>query len=46
MVGGKNGGRKTGGVGWTIKGREMVGKDEGDFMVEKMSDVLEMVGVK
>ncbi|RAK19968.1 pyrophosphatase PpaX [Anoxybacillus vitaminiphilus] len=46
ILAGKNAGTKTAGVAWSIKGREYLEKYEPDFMLEKMSDLLEIVGVK
>ncbi|ADV94308.1 MULTISPECIES: pyrophosphatase PpaX [Bacillus] len=46
VLAGKNAGTKTAGVAWTIKGPEMLAKHEPDFMLEKMSDLLQIVGVK
>ncbi|GMB09092.1 pyrophosphatase PpaX [Thermolongibacillus altinsuensis] len=45
ILAGKNAGTKTAGVAWTIKGREHLAKYEPDFMLEKMSDLLEILGV-
>jgi pyrophosphatase PpaX len=46
ILAGKNAGTKTAGVAWSIKGREYLEKYEPDFMLEKMSDLLKIVGVK
>lgn len=46
ILAGKNAGTKTAGVAWTIKGREYLEQYEPDFMLEKMSDLLAIVGVK
>ncbi|WP_044892974.1 pyrophosphatase PpaX [Bacillus alveayuensis] len=46
ILAGKNAGTKTAGVAWTIKGREYLEQYKPDFMLEKMSDLLEIVGVK
>ncbi len=43
---GHNAGVKTAGVAWTIKGREVLEAHEPDFMLEEMSDLLQIVGVK
>jgi pyrophosphatase PpaX len=46
ILAGKNAGTKTAGVAWSVKGREYLEKYEPDFMLEKMSDLLKIVGVK
>lgn len=46
VLAGKNAGTKTAGVAWTIKGPETLAKHEPDYMLEKMSDLLQIVGVK
>jgi pyrophosphatase PpaX len=46
ILAGKNAGTKTAGVAWTIKGREYLKKYEPDFMLEKMRDLLTIVGVE
>lgn len=46
ILAGKNAGTKTAGVAWTIKGPEALAKHEPDYMLEKMSDLLQIVGVK
>ncbi|BDG37482.1 pyrophosphatase PpaX [Parageobacillus sp. VR-IP] len=46
ILAGKNAGTKTAGVAWTIKGREYLEQYEPDFMLEKMSDLLAIVGVE
>ncbi|RCW67063.1 pyrophosphatase PpaX [Saliterribacillus persicus] len=43
---GHNAGVKTAGVAWTIKGREVLEAHDPDFMLEEMSDLLQIVGVK
>ena len=43
-VGGKNAGTKTAGVAWSAKGREHLAKYEPDFMLEKMSDLRDILG--
>lgn len=45
ILAGKHAGTKTAGVAWTIKGREHLAKYEPDFMLEKMSDLLSILGV-
>lgn len=44
IVGGKNAGTKTAGVAWSTKGREHLAKYEPDFMLEKMSDLRDILG--
>lgn len=44
IVGGKNAGTKTAGVAWSAKGREHLAKYEPDFMLEKMSDLRDILG--
>lgn len=46
ILAGKQAGTKTAGVAWAIKGREYLEKYEPDFMLEKMSDLLRIVGVE
>jgi pyrophosphatase PpaX len=46
ILAGKNAGTKTAGVAWAIKGREYLEQYEPDFMLEKMSDLLAIVGVE
>jgi pyrophosphatase PpaX len=46
ILAGKRAGTKTAGVAWTIKGREYLEQYEPDFMLEKMSDLLTIVGVE
>jgi len=46
ILAGKNAGTKTAGVAWTIKGREYLEQYQPDYMLEKMSDLLAIVGVK
>lgn len=43
---GKNAGTKTAGVAWSIKGREYISSYNPDYLLEKMSDLLPIVGVK
>ncbi|RDE36237.1 pyrophosphatase PpaX [Parageobacillus thermoglucosidasius] len=46
ILAGKNAGTKTAGVAWAIKGREYLQQYKPDFMLEKMSDLLAIVGVE
>jgi pyrophosphatase PpaX len=46
ILAGKQAGTKTAGVAWTIKGREHLEQYEPDFMLEKMSDLLKILGVE
>ncbi|WP_143414964.1 pyrophosphatase PpaX [Geobacillus sp. E263] len=46
ILAGKRAGTKTAGVAWAIKGREYLEQYEPDFMLEKMSDLLTIVGVE
>ncbi|WP_428911024.1 pyrophosphatase PpaX [Niallia sp. Krafla_26] len=46
ILAGKNAGMKTVGVSWSIKGREFVSSFEPDYMLEHISDILPIVGVK
>ncbi|KKI92833.1 pyrophosphatase [Bacillus sp. SA1-12] len=43
---GKNAGTKTAGVAWSIKGREYISSYNPDYLLEKMSDILPIVGVE
>ncbi|GAE92753.1 pyrophosphatase PpaX [Gracilibacillus boraciitolerans JCM 21714] len=43
---GHNAGVQTAGVAWTIKGRKTLEAHDPNYMLEKMSDLLEIVGVK
>lgn len=43
---GKNAGTKTAGVSWSIKGREYISSYNPDYLLERMSDLLPIVGVK
>ncbi|MCM3442987.1 pyrophosphatase PpaX [Metabacillus halosaccharovorans] len=43
---GKNAGTKTAGVSWSVKGREYISSYNPDYLLEKMSDLLPIVGVK
>lgn len=46
IEGGKNAGTKTAAVAWTAKGREFIESFQPDFMLEKMSDLLKIVGAE
>ncbi|MBP0726814.1 pyrophosphatase PpaX [Bacillus sp. RG28] len=46
IEGGKNAGTKTAGVAWTVKGRDFLAKFNPDYMLETMSDLLPIVGLK
>lgn len=46
VMAGKNAGTKTAGVAWTIKGAQTLSAYEPDYMLEKMSDLLHITGVK
>lgn len=43
---GKNAGTKTVGVSWSIKGREYISSHNPDYLLDKMSDLLAIVGVE
>ena len=43
---GKNAGTKTAGVSWSVKGREYISSYKPDYILEKMSDLLPIVGEK
>jgi pyrophosphatase PpaX len=43
---GKNAGTKTAGVAWSIKGREYINSYNPDYLLEKMSDILPIIGVE
>jgi pyrophosphatase PpaX len=43
---GKNAGTKTAGVSWSVKGREYISSHNPDYLLEKMSDILPIVGAK
>jgi pyrophosphatase PpaX len=45
ILGGKNAGTLTCGVAWSLKGRAYLERYEPDFMLEKMPDILDIVGV-
>ncbi|MFC3886578.1 pyrophosphatase PpaX [Bacillus songklensis] len=44
ILGGKNAGTKTAGVAWSAKGREHIAQYEPDFILEKMSDLRDILG--
>ncbi|HHY21381.1 MAG TPA: pyrophosphatase PpaX [Bacilli bacterium] len=46
ILGGKNTGTKTAGVAWAIKGEAFIRSFEPDFVLQNMSDLLEIVGVE
>ena len=46
IEGGKNAGTKTAGVAWTVKGRDFLAKFNPDYMLETMSDLLPILGLK
>lgn len=43
---GKNAGTKTAGVSWSIKGRDYISSHNPDYLLERMSDLLPIVGVE
>ncbi|WP_175640336.1 pyrophosphatase PpaX [Metabacillus schmidteae] len=43
---GKNAGTQTAGVSWSIKGREYISSYNPNYLLERMSDLLPIVGVK
>ncbi len=43
---GKNAGTKTAGVAWSIKGRDYIESFQPDYVLDKMSDLLAIVGVE
>ncbi|MDF1509676.1 MULTISPECIES: pyrophosphatase PpaX [Bacillaceae] len=45
IVGGKNAGTKTAGVAWSLKGKAFLEQYDPDYMLEHMSDLLEILGV-
>jgi pyrophosphatase PpaX len=45
IEGGKNAGTKTAGVAWSLKGKEFLATLKPDFMLEKMSDILPILGI-
>ncbi|MFB7138070.1 pyrophosphatase PpaX [Gottfriedia sp. NPDC056225] len=46
IEGGKNAGTKTAGVAWSLKGKEFLATYKPDFMLEKMSDILSILGIE
>ncbi|MEC1259469.1 pyrophosphatase PpaX [Bacillus swezeyi] len=46
ILAGKNAGTKTAGVAWTIKGEESLAKHRPDYMLGKMNDLLQILGVE
>lgn len=46
ILGGKNAGTKTAGVAWSLKGREFLDTFKPDYMLENMSDLLDIVEVE
>lgn len=46
ILGGKNAGTKSAGVAWSAKGRAHLEQFEPDYMLEKMKDLLRIVGVE
>ncbi|QHZ45466.1 pyrophosphatase PpaX [Bacillus sp. NSP9.1] len=46
ILAGKHAGTKTAGVAWTIKGEESLAKHHPDYMLSKMSDLLQILGVE
>jgi pyrophosphatase PpaX len=44
ILAGQNAGVKTAGVAWSIKGKEALAKYKPDYMLEKISDLLDIVG--
>lgn len=45
IEGGKNAGTKTAGVAWSLKGKEFLATYHPDYMLEKMSDILSILGI-
>ncbi|WP_088069925.1 pyrophosphatase PpaX [Gottfriedia luciferensis] len=45
IEGGKNAGTKTAGVAWSLKGKEFLATYQPDYMLEKMSDILSILGI-
>ncbi|MEH7440712.1 pyrophosphatase PpaX [Bacillus sp. JJ1122] len=45
ILGGKNAGTKTIGVSWSIKGREHLEQYKPDYILDKMADILPILGV-
>jgi pyrophosphatase PpaX len=46
VLAGKNAATKTAGVAWTAKGRDHLASYEPDYMLDKMADLLPILGVK
>lgn len=46
IEGGKNAGTKTAGVEWSLKGKEFLESYHPDYMLEKMSDILTILGIE
>lgn len=46
IEGGKNAGTKTAGVVWSLKGKEFLETYHPDYMLEKMSDILTIIGIE
>lgn len=46
ILAGKNAGAKTAGVAWSMKGKEYLQSYSPDYMLEHISDILDIVGVK
>ncbi|PEL08183.1 pyrophosphatase PpaX [Bacillus sp. AFS017336] len=46
IEGGKNAGTETAGVAWSLKGKEFLATYKPDFMLEKMSDILSILGIE
>lgn len=46
VLAGKNAGTKTAGVAWSLKGKEHLATFEPDYMLDKMTDLLPILGVK
>lgn len=46
ILAGKNAGTKTAGVAWTVKGKEHLAEFHPDYMLEHMSDLFTIIGVK
>lgn len=44
IMGGKNAGTKTAGVAWSAKGRDYLQEYEPDWMLEEMTDLLDIIG--
>ncbi|SEM64294.1 pyrophosphatase PpaX [Mesobacillus persicus] len=46
VLAGKNAGTKTAGVAWSLKGKEHLATFEPDYMLDEMTDLLPILGVK